>query len=176
MRTLVLALALVMSLATLASGEERIDEGLFSGGHTYATDGVATLSGTLGEPVTGTFSGSSLYVWLGFWRPSPGLTTSVSTEVAPKRTMFVGRAAPSPASGRTTLEIDLPVAARVVVRIFDISGRLVQQLQDRQFPAGSSRLNLELRGASGKIVPSGIYFLRLESRGAQANRKIVVLR
>mgnify|MGYP001274231663 FL=1 len=55
----------------------------------------------------------------------------------------------------------LPQTARVTARVFDLLGREVARITDRELPAGTHRLVWEPNGLSG-----GTYLLRLEIREA----------
>ncbi|ACY47870.1 hypothetical protein Rmar_0976 [Rhodothermus marinus DSM 4252] len=76
-------------------------------------------------------------------------------------TFAVHGAAPNPFHTRATLAVELPQAARVTARVFDLLGREVARITDRELPAGTHRLVWEPNGLSG-----GTYLLRLEVREA----------
>ncbi|WP_397547512.1 hypothetical protein ABUL39_03890 [Rhodothermus marinus] len=76
-------------------------------------------------------------------------------------TFAVHGAAPNPFHTRATLAVELPQAARVTARVFDLLGREVARIIYRELPAGTHRLVWEPNGLSG-----GTYLLRLEVREA----------
>ena len=76
-------------------------------------------------------------------------------------TFAVHGAAPNPFHTRATLVVELPQAARVTARVFDLLGREVARITDRNLPAGTHRLVWEPNDLSG-----GTYLLRLEVREA----------
>ncbi|MFN0151612.1 MAG: T9SS type A sorting domain-containing protein [bacterium] len=78
------------------------------------------------------------------------------------------RAAQSAAAA--TIEFALPAAGNVSVDVFDASGRAVTRLPSRWFAAGSHRRTWAVSGAA-----PGVYFVRLESAGAVATRKLIVI-
>jgi hypothetical protein len=60
------------------------------------------------------------------------------------------------------------------IRIYDVGGRLEQQIQ---LGAGTEGvLSWDGRDRSGRTVPAGLYFVRLVSGGASARKKVVLLR
>jgi len=58
--------------------------------------------------------------------------------------------------------------------IFDVRGRLVRRLFERDEAAGSHAASWDSRDANGTVVPSGVYFCRLEALGHAVTRKMVL--
>jgi hypothetical protein len=73
-------------------------------------------------------------------------------------------------SSAATIDFALPAPGRASLDIFDAAGRLVTRLASRSFPAGSHRVTWPVTGAA-----SGVYFVRLESSGAVATRKLTIV-
>jgi len=74
---------------------------------------------------------------------------------------------PSPIAGRVTLEFELPAAGPATLAVYDVGGRRVATLLDAWCDAGRQRVVWD-RGAA-----AGLYFLRLDSRGARTSERIV---
>jgi C1A family cysteine protease len=83
---------------------------------------------------------------------------------------------PNPFNPATTIRFTLPGAGDARLAVYDSAGRLVAVLADG--PHEASDNTLEWRGVdgSGHHVASGVYFLRLESGGKTAVRKMVLVR
>jgi hypothetical protein len=81
-----------------------------------------------------------------------------------------------PARSRVGLEIDLPAAMRARLAMFDVAGRRVRTLLDRDLPAGSTAVMWDGRNASGAAVGSGLYFARLSWAGGERRAKVVLLK
>jgi hypothetical protein len=81
-------------------------------------------------------------------------------------------------SGRATVEFGLREADRVEMRIFDVTGRLIRTLADRNFEAGNHTLVWDGSDNSGKQVSRGVYFtqLRFVNRNFTAAKKLTVLK
>jgi hypothetical protein len=84
----------------------------------------------------------------------------------------------NPSYGRSTIEFGLAKADRVEMRIFDVTGRLVRTLADRNFEAGNHTLVWDGSDNSGKQVSRGVYFtqLRFVNRNFTAAKKLTVLK
>jgi hypothetical protein len=68
---------------------------------------------------------------------------------------------PNPFNPRTTLTYFLPEAGQISLGIFDVQGRLVARLIDRQEIAGWHAAVWNGRNRQGRTMPSGTYFARL---------------
>jgi hypothetical protein len=81
-------------------------------------------------------------------------------------------------SGQATVDFGLAKADRVEVKVFDVSGRLVRTLADRQFAAGRHTLTWDGVDNDGRSVPRGVYFTQVKyvnSRFTDA-KKLTVLK
>lgn len=83
---------------------------------------------------------------------------------------------PLPARGFVAVEFALGQAGESRVQVFDISGRRIRDLFVGAARAGRHALTWDGRDEAGHRVSSGIYFLRLESGGRAAARKLAVIR
>jgi hypothetical protein len=83
---------------------------------------------------------------------------------------------PNPFNPRTTIAWDLPVAGPVRVAVHDPRGRLVAVLLDAVQPAGPGSVIWNGRGDEGRIMPAGIYAVRVESSAGQAGIKLTLLK
>jgi len=82
---------------------------------------------------------------------------------------------PNPFKPLTTLTYDLARAGHVTLRIFDVSGRLVRRLVDESKEAGRYRVEWDGRDEKGAVMPSGIYFYRMETAGYSATQKMIMV-
>jgi hypothetical protein len=84
---------------------------------------------------------------------------------------------PNPFSSVTSVRYDLPVAARVDLEVFDVSGRLVRRLIDhRPTEPGRHTALWGGRNESGQPVGPGIYFCRLSAGSKSQIQRLVLLR
>ncbi len=77
---------------------------------------------------------------------------------------------PNPFNPATTITFDLPKASEVVLFVFDLLGREVTTLVDRQMPKGRHAVTWDA------AVPSGVYLYRMQVDGFSQTRQMVLLR
>jgi hypothetical protein len=73
---------------------------------------------------------------------------------------------PNPFNPETTIRFDLPEVGYVKIAVHDITGKLVKVLASESKSAGSYSVNWDGRDTAGKLMPSGIYFCRMEAKTA----------
>jgi hypothetical protein len=84
---------------------------------------------------------------------------------------------PNPFNDRTTISFQVVSSySDLSLRIFDVLGRRVATLADGPRLEGYHRITWDGRGDSGVLVPSGVYFVRLQADGRQSVRKILYVR
>jgi len=162
----------------LAAGGEQI--GLFD------TDalGVGLIDTTSFGPQTANVSRGRLPDG-GLWRvllaPSPGATNGTADGVgesgAPPVALALRGPFPNPfAGGGARLEVDLPAAGPVELKVYDVTGREVRRLLAADLGAGHHRATWDGRDGRGARVASGVYWFRLEARGEVRETRALLLR
>lgn len=84
--------------------------------------------------------------------------------------------APQPFGSSVTIRYDLSRAVEVDLAVYDIGGRRVAELVHGSRDVDRHRLSWNGRGADGRALPSGVYFLRMEAGGKVFTRRIVRVR
>jgi flagellar hook assembly protein FlgD len=81
-------------------------------------------------------------------------------------------------TGRANVHFGLAKADKVTARVFDVTGRLVRTLADRNFPAGEHDLYWDGADDGGRHLERGVYFTQLKyaKTGFVDARKVTVLR
>ena len=84
---------------------------------------------------------------------------------------------PRSVPGHATIRFGLVISDRVQVKIYDVAGRLVRTLADREFKAGEHALEWDGFDRSGGRAPRGVYFAEFKAakRGLEDMKKITVL-
>lgn len=94
-------------------------------------------------------------------------------DLASSRVLWAG---PNPWTPQTELRFRLDDASPVQLAVVDASGRIVRTLRSGMTNPGLHREQWDGRDDSGRAVPSGIYFVKLDGGTLQASTKLVVLR
>jgi subtilisin family serine protease len=83
---------------------------------------------------------------------------------------------PNPFNARTTVQVAVPRQGKLRAMIFDLTGREVLRLMDRQVPAGYYTLHWSGTDQRGGSVPSGIYFLRVTAGEQVRTQKMLYVK
>ncbi len=89
---------------------------------------------------------------------------------------FLGQCYPNPFNPATTIRFGLSEQARVRLRIYDVSGRLVRTLVDGVRGEGEHSERWNGTDHAGRAVASGVYFYCLEAGSFKETKKMVLLR
>jgi hypothetical protein len=83
-------------------------------------------------------------------------------------------ASPNPAMAGTTIRFDLPRPAEVELAIFDVNGRRIRTIRDRQSSGLDRGIHWDGRDDHGREVAAGTYLYRLEGAGTPLTGKVTV--
>ncbi|MFH1679156.1 MAG: M6 family metalloprotease domain-containing protein [Candidatus Eisenbacteria bacterium] len=84
-------------------------------------------------------------------------------------------AAPTPFNATLAVRAEVP-AGEARLAVYDLTGRLVDVLAEGPHAGGAILATWNGRSANGRDVPSGVYFLRLETVEGTLTEKVVLLR
>jgi photosystem II stability/assembly factor-like uncharacterized protein len=101
--------------------------------------------------------------------------TTGSSDGGLRKTVMIS-AHPNPFRNNTVVVVVLASGADVDVGIYDVEGRMVENLFAGSLPAGANRMLWQADYASGGTVAPGIYFARVRIPGAETATKLVFLR
>jgi len=87
------------------------------------------------------------------------------------RTTIRLEASPNPFNPGTTLSFSLPAAGQASVKVYDLCGRTVATLLDRQLAAGRQEITFESAN-----LASGIYWAVLQAGGAKIVQKLMLMK
>jgi hypothetical protein len=141
----------------------------------------------------------NLYVWdlTGAWDPNqtawPTFQSNVHrngkvgyrvpTAITPPRDISPARLElaqnyPNPFNPATTIRFHVPAGSSGIVRlrIFDVTGALVNTLVERYLPPGEHVQTWDGVDNRGNRVGTGIYFCRLEQAGSVSTRKMLLIK
>lgn len=103
-------------------------------------------------------------------------TTQTNVEDALPGEWLLHQNYPNPFNPNTTIRFELPGEARVTVEVFDLKGRMVQEIANQVFPAGDHKLTWDGRTSLQAEAHSGIYILRMQSDQIIQEQKMLLLR
>lgn len=102
-------------------------------------------------------------------------TTAVTTSPGVAATVLEQNA-PNPFNPETQIGFSLARGARTVLRIYDVAGRLVATLLDRDLPAGRHEVTWRGNDSRDRPVATGVYFYQVRSGGEVLTRSMVLLK
>lgn len=85
-------------------------------------------------------------------------------------------AAPNPFNPSLTVSFDASAAGPAMLGVYDLRGRRVAVLVDREIAAGRLEVIWTGRDDIGRALPSGTYVLRLETRQGRQTQKVQLVR
>lgn len=144
--------------------------------YTMARDGIGQAGGasssaaysvreSIGQPSAGGPLSDSRYTFYpGFLRggmAETGVEDEHAMESAMPKTFQLRQNYPNPFNPATTIEFDLPRRAKVVLDIYDMTGRRLRTLVHGSKPGGTYKITWNGRDQYGKAVASGVYFYRI---------------
>jgi flagellar hook assembly protein FlgD len=87
-----------------------------------------------------------------------------------------GQNYPNPFNPSTTISFVLPEAAQVSLKIYDVTGQLVQTLVEGFVEAGRHQVVWDGANQHGVPVASGVYFYQLQAGEFKQVRKMSLLK
>lgn len=82
---------------------------------------------------------------------------------------------PNPTTRGTRIRFDLAIRGRVALEIYEVSGRRIRTLVDKDLAAGRHEVDWDGADAHGRRASAGVYFYRLKGIGADQSRRVVVM-
>ncbi|MCP4545569.1 MAG: T9SS type A sorting domain-containing protein [bacterium] len=102
-------------------------------------------------------------------------TLTIVPEGAPAAVMDLS-AYPNPFNPKTSIRFTTKTGGLVKLSVYDAAGRHLAMLLDEVVAAGEHVVDWTARNAEGNELPSGVYFVNMESGGEQVTRKLTLLR
>jgi hypothetical protein len=108
-------------------------------------------------------------------KPRGPRATPLVADAVPFEALSVRLAGSQPSRGGAELQLAIPAAGDVGVRILDVRGAVVWKA-DRSMTAGRHTVRWDGADASGRPAPAGVYFVQVAVAGEAASRRFVMLR
>jgi len=134
-----------------------------------------------------------VYYWLGYRDGYPSLLdypllnridiavsehipqTGVPGIGTPDAAMWVGAAYPNPMNPTATIKYTIGTPGKVMLRVFDVSGRVIRTLVDETQPTGAYSVIWDGTNDRGERVSSGVFFYQFEAPSYKSAKKLVLL-
>ncbi len=179
MKRFLLASLLLVLLAGPAQGQSSpfvVSDLVFSAGALVGESASYRLSGTLGQPFAGRAASSRFIITLGFWAavppeaPAPTAIETIDSDGVPEQ-FLLDQNYPNPFNPATRIRYALPTSEPVRLAIYDMLGREVVVLVDRQQTPGIYEVTFDADG-----LPSGLYVYRIEAGSSHQSRTMLLLK
>jgi hypothetical protein len=85
-------------------------------------------------------------------------------------------ARPNPFTDATDISYEVPAPKHVTLRVYSVTGKLVRTLVDATVSQGVHRAPWNGRDSAGRVVSSGIYFVKLSDGSAESTIRIMRLK
>ncbi|RMD65646.1 T9SS C-terminal target domain-containing protein [Candidatus Parcubacteria bacterium] len=106
-----------------------------------------------------------------------GPTSVEDGEVSAPRSFELLQNYPNPFNPSTQITFVVPQEGRVKLTIYNVLGQQIRTLFDQNVSVpGVQRVVWDGRDGSGQVVPSGLYFYRLESKNTALSRRMILLK
>ncbi|MCP4290634.1 MAG: T9SS type A sorting domain-containing protein [bacterium] len=83
---------------------------------------------------------------------------------------------PYPFNPRTEISFTISIAQSVKLEIYDMTGKRITQLVDRNFEPGTHRIDWQGKDQNGSAVASGSYLLRMITNSGVSSSKMMLVR
>lgn len=90
---------------------------------------------------------------------------------------FVSDPFPNPFRRSTTISFEVEHhATPTSLKVYDLSGRLIKVLVERVLDAGVHKFRWDGKDSNGMVVPSGVYFYKIQIGEYKETRKVLVIK
>lgn len=162
-----------MMLGSTAMAQYAIPTSVISGGASNMSGTSYAIMGSVGQPVIGAFSNTSYADSAGFWYTA-GRASAASVKEAPMtlpKSFSLAQNYPNPFNPTTEIRFEVPRAARVAIKIYNIQGQFVETLADQEFSVGTHSISW-----SADRHASGLYLISMSAPGFSVVRRALLLK
>ena len=154
-----IGLALMVYPTLIMAQTSAVPWSAFNMGFGLSSGANTTVQSSAGELLVGAAEGGDIRAESGFLvvlqRQQSALGVDKQTDLPAAFALHQNY--PNPFNPSTTLQFDLPMATDIHIVVYDLLGREVVRLVDRNLEAGYHSVIWNGKTAAGRDVPSGIY-------------------
>ena len=115
-------------------------------------------------------------IWQTAWVNAGSPTLSFNDQQPIPNIFILGQNYPNPFNPVTTFRYDLPEDALVNITIYDMMGKIVNNLVSSQQNAGYKSIQWNATNSAGQSVSAGLYYYTIEAGGFRQTKKMVLLK
>ncbi|MFQ5906229.1 MAG: T9SS type A sorting domain-containing protein [bacterium] len=179
MRFVLILIVLCVTVSLSHAQVYELKNDVIDDGGTKMTSSGYILRGSFGQSTIGKISSAKYIAYIGFWHPypvGPGIEEDFFFPRSIPIVFSLSQNYPNPVTRSTTIKYGLPTETRVDIRVFNSAGQQVRTLVSESQEPGYYKVNWDLRGVSGELLPNGVYFYRIGTGDFIRTRKMVILR
>ncbi|MFA7288073.1 MAG: aryl-sulfate sulfotransferase [Melioribacteraceae bacterium] len=83
---------------------------------------------------------------------------------------------PNPFNGETKINFTLKRASLVKILIYDLLGRFIAEIINKEYNIGNYTINFNGRNNNGEVIPSGVYIYTLQVGNFRVSKKMTLLK
>ncbi|GMU95008.1 T9SS type A sorting domain-containing protein [Ignavibacterium album] len=93
------------------------------------------------------------------YRPD-SLTSVISNDIVPN-SIKINQNYPNPFNPSTTIKFELNQLSNISIKVFNILGKEIKTLLEKELSPGVHKIDWEAEDSNNKLLPSGVYLIRL---------------
>jgi len=168
----------VLGGSVLSAQSYRCDWGVvgIAGGEMSST--AYRCGATAGQTAVGQLTGAAYYALIGFWQGDyqTGIRDEELQPVTGPLLTRLERVAPNPFRTQLAIRYSLASEGLVMLRVHDLTGRVVRTLVNSQQKPGRYSLTWNGRDDRGRLLGNGVYFCKLATGDNGSTEKLVLAR
>jgi flagellar hook assembly protein FlgD len=82
---------------------------------------------------------------------------------------------PNPIRELAIIQFEISKTSTISVAIYNLLGQRVREIYSGEMNSGKKKLTWSIIDDSGKLLPTGIYFLEVKSENYKKSQKVIVL-
>lgn len=83
---------------------------------------------------------------------------------------------PNPVKSFTVFEFNITVTSKVKLEVFDLNGRMVSKVFEKQLNPGDYSIRWDGKDRAGNTLPAGVYIYKLKTEGEELSKKLILVR
>ncbi len=156
----------------------KIEKTVFDTGGSRASSCSYTVKTAIGQPCTiGSAEGENYRARFGFLSSLAANPSGTGIDKREEEPLvnFLFPCSPNPAVGEVNISYSLKCASKVLLRIYDVTGRVVRTLAHGKMKRGRYCVPWDGRDKNGREAPCGSYFYSLNVDGRHIDTRRLVL-